>query len=207
MRANQQVRITNCKLKTNPGDLNTLDSGDPTQHSCILPSTQHSCILPLILKRKQSWHQDTTNQRRRVDRTTAGRSLDNRAHLEGHSRLINLASVYPVADSAANEIKDARAENRGSEAGLLEEGKGKDKDMLKKRNFLEEMELKKSEYHRAHCDASYLRNLTANLTPDRDGAEEGRADQCQGRKGRGGRHRGRRVRGGRSRANQSWNAK
>lgn len=207
MRANQQVRITNCKLKTNPGDLNTLDSGDPMQHSCILPSTQPSRILPLTLKREQGWHQDTTNQRRRVDSTTAGRSLDNRAHLEVHSRLINLASDYPTGDSAANEIKDARAENRGSEAGLSEEGEGKDKGTLKERNFLEEMKLRKSEYHRVRCDASYLRNLTANLPPDRDGAEEGRADQGLGRKGRGGRHRGRRGRGGRSRANQSWNAK
>lgn len=156
MRANQQVRITNCKLKTNPGDLNTLDSGVPMQHSCILPSTQPSRILPLTLKRKQGWHQDTTNQRRRFDSTTAGMSLDNRAHLEGHPRLINLTSDYPTGDSAANEIKDARAENRGSEAGLSEEGEGEDKGMLKKRNLLEEMELRKSEYHRACCDASYL---------------------------------------------------
>lgn len=207
MRANQQVRITNCKLKTIPGKLNALDSGGPTRHSCILPSTQHSCtlpstqhsrilpptqhsrVLPLTLKRKQSWHQDTTNQRRRVDSTTAGRSLDNRAYLEGRSTLIKLASDYPTGDSAANEIKDARAENRESEAGPSEEGEGKDKGMLKERNFLEEMQLRKGEYHRGHCDASYLRNLTAYLPPDRDGAEEGRADQGLGRKGRVGRHR------------------
>lgn len=152
MRANQQVRITNCKLKKIPGNLNALDFGDPTQHSCILSSTQHSRILPptqhsralpLALKRKQSWHQDTTNQRRRVDSTTAGRSLDIRAHLEGRSTLIKLASDYPTGDSAANEIKDAGAENRESEAGPSEEEEGKGKGMLKKRNFLEEMQLRR----------------------------------------------------------------
>lgn len=57
---------------------------------------------------------------------------------------------------------------------------------------LEELHLRMSEYHRAHCDTSYLRNLTANLPPDRDGAEEGRAGWGLGRKGKGGRHRGRR---------------
>ncbi|MCJ1343542.1 hypothetical protein MMC31_001737, partial [Peltigera leucophlebia] len=72
--------------------------GDPSH---ILPPTQRSRILPPPLKRKQSRHQDTPNRRPRVDSTTAG-------------------SDYQTGDSAANEIKDARAENRGSEAGPSE---------------------------------------------------------------------------------------
>lgn len=42
------------------------------------------------------------------------------AHLESRLTLINLGSDYQTGDSAANEIKDARAENRGSEAGPSE---------------------------------------------------------------------------------------
>lgn len=131
--ANQQVRITNCNFKTII-PTHALDCGDPTQDSRILPPPQHSRILPLTSKRKRSRHQDTPNQRRRVESKIAGRSLDNGAHLEGRLTLINIASD-PTGDSAANEIKDDRAENRGSGAGPSEEGESKDKGGLKKRKF------------------------------------------------------------------------
>lgn len=170
---------------TNAGNPNSLDFRDPTQHSYNIPPS---------LKRKQSWHEDASNQRQRVESTIAGRSLDNGTLLEGRSTLINLAfDEY--------ESKDARVENRGSEAGPSEEGETKSEGMLEKGN-LEEMRLRQGEYHRADGDASNHRDLRANLPLNRD--EEGQAGRGLGYKVRGGRRRGRKGKASKRKAGQRY---
>lgn len=178
--------------RINTGNLNWVDFRDPTQHSHNIPPS---------LKRKQSWHKDTPNPRRRVESTIAGGSLDNGTLLGGRLTPINLASGYLIGDSDKNEIKDARVENRGPEAGRSEEGESKSEGMLEK-GHLEEIHLRRGELHRADCDNSNLRNLAANLPLNR--GEEGRAGRGLGCKVRGGRHRGRRGKGSQKRASQRW---
>lgn len=123
------------------------------------------------MKRKRSFEQDTPNKRQKISSSNGGKSLDNRAHLEGRLTLIKLASSA-----------DPELENSGPEAGPSEEWDSKDKGVLKKKDF-KRMHLKESEYHRAGYIA-WNRNLKASLRPNRDGIEESRAGW--GRSGMGG---------------------
>lgn len=202
--ASKDYKLQGKCYRTNAGNLNSLDFRDPTQHSHNIPlrdPTQHSHNITPSLKRKQSWHKDIPNQRRRVESTIAGRSLDNGTLLESRLTLIDLASDHPTGDSDENGIKDARMETRGMEAEPSEEGESKSEGMLETGNS-GEMHLSNGGYHRADCDASNLRDLRANLPLNRD--EEGRAGRGLGYKVRGRRRRGRRGKASQKRASQRW---
>lgn len=112
--ANKDYKLQAKCYHTNAWNLNSLDFRDPTQHSnSISPS----------LKRKLSWQRDTPNQRRRVESTITGRSLDNGTLLEGPLTLINLASDYSTGDFDENEIKDAGVEITGRKQGRRKKGR------------------------------------------------------------------------------------